>query len=106
LIRDDGLGVSRLGDSANGHRGDCRFGADASREWHLPHGTRRWTRVRVGLAGGRDDQVAAGVAQGQRDLDGIIGHEPAFEPVAAGQARRDRHAVRDGGPHRAKDHQG
>src|SRR6516165_7005316 len=74
-----------------------------SGERRLEHAAEDGLRVRDGLSGRHVDEIATGLRERARDLDGVIAREPAIHPVRRRNAHRHRLLVGPGGAHGAKD---
>ncbi len=100
---DDRFGLARRGDQPDRARGDAGLALDLLREGAV--GVRDHGRAGLGgdAAGGRADEVEPGRFQGLGKSDRVVGRQPAFHPVAAGDADPERDRLRHDRAHRARD---
>src|SRR6266702_3371228 len=85
-LGDDGVGLRRLGDHADGGGRNGCFFADAGGEINLVAGSHGNFYVRHESARGTIDQVDRVIAEDAAELDRVVDGPATFDPVARGDA--------------------
>ena len=90
---DNGFGLFGRGDQSDGARSDADLTFHLLGKLDIGIGDQGGTRFGADAAGGDADEIEADRLQCFRERDGIVGGEPAFAPIASGDARPERHPL-------------